>query len=182
MNQGVTFADNKGPVSIRNESKISRSSILGKLIEIIASANPAPVNLSRNPTEIEKKIEFNNLSTHRWLIEDYIENAVLVDSSITELNKLINSGSTKLKRQMKMFYRKALTDCSINSCDIDLSLFKSMSDNIVASVISQTCEFVRSSSDLQDGYYDEDIEFGVALITSYSIIECIVLENPNDYN
>lgn len=48
--------------------------------------------------------------------------------------------------------------------------------------MSLSGEFVRASSDLQAGYYDEDINFGIALITSYSIIECIVLENPNDHN
>lgn len=182
MSKGVTFKDNFGPVNINNENRVPRSSILGKLVEIIASSNTESCNLSRDPAEIEIKIDFNDLVTHRWLVDEYVDNSVLIDSSITQLNQLISNGSTKLKRQMKMFYRKALSDFGISSKPFDLTTLKAQSDNIVQRVMSLSSEFVRDSSDLQAGYYDEDISFGIALITSYSIIECIVLENPNDHN
>jgi len=182
MSKGVTFKDNLGPVNINNENRVARSSILGKLVEIIATSNTESCNLSRDPAEIEIKINFNDLVTHRWLVDEYVDNSVLIDSSITQLNQLINNGSTKLKRQMKMFYRNALSDFGISSKPFDLTKLKAQSDNIVQRVMSLSSEFVRASSDLQAGYYDEDINFGIALITSYSIIECIVLENPNDHN
>lgn len=182
MNKGVTFKDNYGPVQINNENRIVRSSILGKLVEIIATSNTESINLKRDPVNIEDKINFNNLVTHRWLVSEYIDNSVLIDSSITQLNQLVNNGSTKLKRQMKLFYRNALADFGISTYPLDLRKLKSQSDNVVERVLSLSREFVRASSDLQDGYFDEDINFGIALITSYSIIECIVLENPNDHN
>lgn len=182
MSKGVTFKDNLGPVNISNENRVARSSILGKLVEIIATSNTESCNLNRDPAEIEIKINFNDLVTHRWLVDEYVDNSVLIDSSITQLNQLINNGSTKLKRQMKLFYRNALSDFGINSKPFDLNKLKAQSDNIVEKVMSLSSEFVRASSDLQVGYYDEDINFGIALITSYSIIECIVLENPNDHN
>jgi hypothetical protein len=182
MSKGVTFKDNLGPVNISNENRVARSSILGKLVEIIATSNTESCNLSRDPAEIEIKINFNDLVTHRWLVDEYVDNSVLIDSSITQLNQLINNGSTKLKRQMKLFYRNALSDFRVNSKPFDLNKLKAQSDNIVERVMSLSSEFVRASSDLQVGYYDEDINFGIALITSYSIIECIVLENPNDHN
>lgn len=182
MGQGVLFRDNNGPVHIETDRRVARSSVLGKLIEIIATAEPALVDLTREPAEIEKKIQFNDLTTHRWIIQQYVENALLVDSSVTQLNKMLNSGSTKLKRQMKLFYWQALAQFGISNFPDDLQKLKTHSDNIVAKVLTFTGDFVRSSSDLQSGYFDEDIEFGVVLITSYSIIECIVLENPNDHN
>jgi len=182
MSQGVTFKDNYGPVKISNENKISRSSILGRLVEIIATSNTESVNLDRDPAEILEKINFNDLVTHRWLVSEYIDNSVLVDSSITQLNKQINNGSTKLKRQMKLFYKNALAEFGICSFPLDLNKLKKHSDNIVEKVISSASDLVRGSSDLKEGYFDEDINFGIALITSYSIIECIVLENPNDHN
>ena len=37
MSKGVTFNDNKGPVTIIEEGGSARPSILGKLIEIIAT-------------------------------------------------------------------------------------------------------------------------------------------------
>lgn len=182
MGQGILFKDNTGPVHIETDRRIARSSVLGKLIEIIATAEPALIDLNREPAEIEKKIQFNDLNTQRWIIQQYVENALLVDNSVTQLNKIISSGSTKLKRQMKLFYCQALAQFGISKFPDDLEKLKTHSDNIVAKVLDLTSDFVRSSSDLQNGYFDEDIEFGVVLIASYSIIECIVLENPNAHN
>ena len=182
MAGGVVFKDNNGPVSIASDRRIARASILGKLIEIIATSEPDPVDLTREPSETERKMVFNNLNTHLWIIKKYIENALLVDGSITQLNRMINGGSTKLKRQMNMFYCKALAEYKIFKFPEDLEKLRLHSDNIVAKVLIFVEDLVRSSSDLQDGFYDEDIEFGVMLVTSYSIIECIVLENPNDHN
>ena len=83
MAGGVVFKDNNGPVSIASDRRIARASILGKLIEIIATSEPAPVDLTREPSETERKMVFNNLNTHLWIIKKYIENALLVDGSIT---------------------------------------------------------------------------------------------------
>jgi len=83
---------------------------------------------------------------------------------------------------MKLFYRQALIDFGICSDPLDLEKIKAHSDNIIRKVILTASNFARASADLQRGYYDEDIDFGIALITSYSIIECIVLENPNDHD
>lgn len=182
MGGSVVFKDNNGPVNIETDRRIARASVLGKLIEIIATSGTAPVDLTREPSETERKIVFNNLNTQQWIIKEYIRNALLVDGSITQLNKMISGGSTKLKRQMNIFYCKALAEFRILKFPDDLDRLREHSDQIVAKVIVYVEDFVRSSSDLQDGFYDEDIEFGVVLITSYSIIECIVLENPNDHN
>ena len=182
MNSGVVFNGNTGPIDIKNEKKIVRPSILGKLVEIIATSDPEPIDLKRKPSEIEDKINFNNLKTHRWLVTEYIDNSCLIDGSIDQLNKMINNGALKFKRQMKLFYKKALADFGICTFPLDLEKLKNQSDNVVERVMKLSNEFVRSSSDLQEGYFDEDIEFGIALITSYSIIECVVLESPNDYN
>jgi len=38
MSRGVIFDNNSGPVTVINEKQEARSTILGKLIEIIASA------------------------------------------------------------------------------------------------------------------------------------------------
>ncbi|TMP77209.1 hypothetical protein CWC05_20585, partial [Pseudoalteromonas ruthenica] len=72
MSKGVTFKDNLGPVNINNENRVARSSILGKLVEIIAISNTESCNLSRDPAEIEIKINFNDLVTHRWLVDEYV--------------------------------------------------------------------------------------------------------------
>lgn len=182
MSKGVTFNDNKGPVTIIDEGGSARPSILGKLIEIIATSDQAEVNLDRDPAEIDVKINFNDLTNHKWIIEEYIQSSLLIDDSIEALNQTILNGSTKLKRQMKAFYNRALDKYSINRSPFDLDKLKQNSDSIVDEVILLTKRFVKNSADLKQGYFEEDIDLGVSLITSYSIIECIVLENPNDHN
>lgn len=182
MSKGVVFNDNKGPVTVVNESGVARPSILGKLIEIIATSDQVPMNLDRVPAEIDVKINFNDLSGHKWIIEEYIKSSLLIDESIEVLNQTVLNGSTKLKRQMKMFYNHALEKYSINVNPFDLDKLKLNSGSVVDEVISLTKIFVKNSADLKQGYFEEDIDYGVSLITSYSIIECIVLENPNDHN
>ena len=101
---------------------------------------------------------------------------------MTSLNQMIFNGSTRLKRQMKRFYLEALAKNSIATKPFDLAKLKANSDNVIKEVIALAKKFVTSSNNLKEGYFVEDIDHGIALIVSYSIIECIVLENPNDYN
>lgn len=182
MSNDILFADNKGPVAIRNENKTPRASILGRLIEIIAAGSTEEIDLDRDPAGVEVKIEYNNLDSHRWVVDKYVGQSLLVDESIKELNQTILNGSTKLKQQMKLFYYKALSEYSISTNPFDIEKLKLCSDKVVKEVMESVVEVATNSTDLKAGYFEEDIAQGAALITSYSIIECIVLENPNDHN
>lgn len=182
MTKGITFDNNLGPVTILNESEEPRHSILGRLIEIIAVANCDKMDLDRMPADIEEKIHFNNLKRYHWLEDYFVSYSLLIDESIRELNQTILNGSTKLKRQMKIFYYKSLSKFAISTKPFDIEKLRLHSDSVVEDVILQVTTFVRSSADLKSGYFKEDIDHGVALVTSYSIIECIVLENPNDHD
>jgi len=182
MSKGVVFNNNTGQITVKNENKTPRSSILGRLIEIIAIGSTEKIDLDRVPADIEVKIEYNSLSSNRWVVEEYIGDSLLVDESIKELNQTILNGSTKLKRQMKLFYNKALSAHSISTSPFDIEKLKLLSDEVVKEVMQLASEFVQSSTDLKEGYFQEDVDHGVALITSYSVIECIVLENPNDHS
>ena len=182
VRQGVEFKDNQGSITIINGDSLARATILGKLIEIIASSDTEILNLDRDPAEIEFKLQFNNLVSYGWLIDHYINSSSLIDDSMVELNKMIPSGSTKLKRQMKLFYFESLAKFNICTKPFDIERLKVNSDNVVKEVIFLATKLVKSSSDLKIGYFDEDINFGITLITSYSIIECIVLENPHDHD
>lgn len=182
MSNGVVFTDNTGPITVLNDSRNRRASILGKLIEIIALSEHDPISLDRVPAGIEVKINFNNLQGYQWLIDEYISSSLLIDESIQELNETILNGSTKLKRQMRFFYNRSLENHAIITKPFDLEKLKSCSDSVLKEVISLVKSFVKESADLKSGFFEEDIEYGVVLITSYSIIECIVLENPNDHN
>jgi len=182
MSKGVVFNDNKGPITVNNDNKTPRFSILGKLVEIIACGSSEQMDLNRVPADIEVKIEYNNLNSYQWVVQEFIGESLLIDESIKELNQTVLNGSTKLKRQMKLFYYKALSKYFISTNPFNISKLKALSDEVVKEVMQLTSEFIQKSADLKTGYFQEDIDHGVALITSYSIIECIVLENPNDHN
>lgn len=174
----INFDNNTGPVNIRHVSSgIPRNSIIGRLVEIIASGNCEEISLERIPSEIEQKIKFNDLNSHIWIVETYLKSSILIDESIKELNKLILNGSTKLKRQMNIFYRTALAKNNISANPFDLERLRLYSDQITTDVMEQTKDFIKDSSNIGEGFYAEDIEIGVGLIVSYSIIECVVLEN-----
>ncbi|HFW2045821.1 TPA: hypothetical protein ACIBFR_004811, partial [Salmonella enterica subsp. enterica serovar Typhimurium] len=64
----------------------------------------------------------------------------------------------------------------------NIEVIRKNSDNIIDNVIRSAQETVSSCSNLDAEFLQEDIDYGIRMIVSYSIIECIVLENPNDYN
>jgi hypothetical protein len=178
----INFNGNKAPISISNEITIRRQSIIGKLIEIIASDSTSNVNLKRDPAEIELKIKHNNLKKFQWVIHEYTENAIFIESAIHELNLAIMNGSTKFKRQMKQFYLESLDKFNIEIKPVNMEKLRDNSDNIIQEVINKTKIFLNKSAYINDAIYQEDIEYGITLITSYSIIECVVLETPNVNN
>ncbi|MFC3914631.1 hypothetical protein ACFOSS_14340 [Pseudaeromonas sharmana] len=175
----VFFDNNLAPISINNETTIRRQSIIGKLIEIIAADSVSNINLKRDPAEIDLKIKHNNLNKFQWVISEYTNNAIFIESAIHELNLAIMNGSTKFKRQMKQFYLESLDKFNIETKPVNMDKLRVNSDNIVQDVIDKTRNFLNKSVLLDDAIYQEDVEYGITLITSYSIIECVVLETPN---
>lgn len=178
----IIFDNNKAPISINNETTIRRQSIIGKLIEILASDSTSKIDLNRSPAEIELKIKHNNLNKFQWVVSEYIDNAIFIESAIHELNLAIMNGATKFKRQMKQFYLESLDKFGIETNPVNIEKLRDNSDNVVQEVINKTKSFLNKSAHLNEDIYQEDIEYGVTLITSYSIIECVVLETPNVNN
>ncbi|NHB92130.1 hypothetical protein [Photorhabdus cinerea] len=182
MSAGVNFDNNTGPVFIDNKPRALRASVIGKLVKIISTAPVSQQNLQRTPSDIDIKIEFNDLKRNRWVAELYRDDAILVDTSIKTLDSLILDGSVKLKRQFKNFYNAALGRFGLYEKPFSIDMIKKNSDNIIDDIIIAAQEMVSSCSDLGTEFLQEDIDYGVQMIVSYSIIECVVLENPNDYN
>ncbi|EJG2210945.1 MULTISPECIES: hypothetical protein [Proteus] len=182
MSAGVTFERNNGPVYIQNQPKQVRASVLGKLIEIMSQAPETEQNLQRESSNIDLKIQFNDLKRNRWIAELYREDAILVDESIKTLDSLILNGSTKLKRQFKRFYNTALGRYGVYSKPFVIDIIKNNSDNIIDDVLSATKDMISTCSELDSEFLQEDIDSAICMIISYSIIECVILENPNDYD
>ncbi|CNE88025.1 Uncharacterised protein [Yersinia enterocolitica] len=178
----VNFEKNYGPITISNQSTVARVSVVGQLIEIISQAEMVYTNLNRIPSEIDVKIKFNDLKRNKWIAELYKQDSLVIDESIKALDLIIPRGSEKLKRQMKSFYKQALGKYNIDNDVFNLDNLRLHSDNIIDYVLNATRELVDNCSNLSSGVLKEDFEYGVQLVTSYSIIECVVLENPNDHN
>ncbi|WP_312692198.1 hypothetical protein [Kosakonia sp.] len=182
MSSGVNFNDNTGPVHITNQPRVLRASVIGKLIEIISNPIGSGQSLNRTASNIDVKISFNDLKRNRWVAELYKEDALLVDESIKTLDSIILNGSVKLKRQFRGYYNAALGRYGLYEKPFNIEVVRKNSDNIIDDVIRSTQETVSSCSNLDSEFLQEDIDNGIRMIVSYSIIECIVLENPNDYN
>lgn len=182
MSSGVNFDNNRGPVLINNQPRVLRASVIGKLVEIISSSPTGNQSLDRTTSDIDNKINFNELKRNRWIAELYKEDALLVDDSIKTLDSVIYNGSFKLKRQIRNYYSAALGKYGLYAKPFDISIIRDNADNIIDDVVFSVRETVSSSSDLGVEFLQEDIDYGIRMIVSYSIIECIVLENPNDYN
>lgn len=182
MTSGVNFNDNTGPVLINNQPRVLRASVIGKLIEIISNPVGGGQSLRRTASDIDAKISFNDLKRNRWVAELYKEDALLIDDSIKTLDSIIYNGSFKLKRQIRNYYYAALGRYGLYEKPFDIDLIRKNSDNIIDEVIFAAQETVSSCSTLGAEFLQEDIDNGIRMIISYSIIECIVLENPNDYN
>ena len=185
INQGERsqyFQDNNGPVNIDNQPRVLRASVIGKLIEIISNPVGGEQSLNRKASNIDVKISFNDLKRNRWVAELYKEDALLVDESIKTLDTIILNGSVKLKRQFRGYYNTALGLYGLYEKPFNIEVIRKNSDNIIDNVIRSAQETVSSCSNLDAEFLQEDIDYGIRMIVSYSIIECIVLENPNDYN
>ncbi|MBI6181836.1 hypothetical protein AB6849_08170 [Serratia proteamaculans] len=182
MSSGVDFHNNSGPVYIDNQPRQVRASVVGKLIEIISTYEAGNQNLYRTVSDIDLKISFNDLKRNRWIAELYKEDAILVDESIKTLDSIILNGSAKLKKQFRGFYNEALGRYGLHEKPINLELLRNNSDNIIDDVIKSTLRMIGSCQNLDSEFLQEDVDNGVRMIVSYSIIECVVLENPNDYN
>ncbi|MDJ0035345.1 hypothetical protein QM637_05785 [Pantoea allii] len=182
MSSGVSFDNNHGPVLINNQPRVLRASVIGKLVEIISSYPTGNQSLDRTTSDIDNKINFNELKRNRWIAELYKEDALLVDDSIKTLDSVILNGSFKLKRQIRGYYSAALGKYGLYAKPFDISIIRNNADNIIDEVVFLVQQTVSSSSDLGVEFLQEDIDHGIRMIVSYSIIECIVLENPNDYN
>ncbi|EPG8552079.1 hypothetical protein P5H05_004735, partial [Klebsiella pneumoniae] len=104
------------------------------------------------------------------------------DESIKTLDSIILNGSAKLKRQFRGYYNAALGLYGLYEKPFNIEVVRKNSDNIIDDVIRAAQETVSSCSNLDSEFLQEDIDNGIRMIVSYSIIECIVLENPNDYN
>lgn len=182
MSSGVNFNDNTGPIHIANQPRVLRASVIGKLIEIISNPLNGGQSLKRTASDIDVKILFNDLKRNKWVAELYKEDALLVDESIKTLDSIILNGSVKLKKQFRRYYNAALGRYGIYEKPFNIDVIRKNSDNIIDDVIRSTQETVSSCSNLDSEFLQEDIDNGILMIVSYSIIECIVLENPNDYN
>lgn len=182
MSGGVVFEGNKGPVYIENQPRELRASIIGKLVEIISKSDPVEQNLERTASDIDIKIIFNDLQRNKWVADLYKDDAIVIDESIKTLDSIIYNGSRKLKRQFKSFYNAALGRFGFYERPFILDAIRQNSDNIIDDVLNSAQKMVSSCSNLDSEFLQEDIDYGIKMIVSYSIIECVVLENPNDYN
>ena len=119
-----------------------------------------------NSFEIDRKISFNNLTSAKLIIEDYIIHYGRVDRIYSEFDSSGSNKSKSVLASIRQEYAKAK------------SKFKD--DQLFFEVISKTQEKVINSAN----YIDipiEELELCINVLVVDAFIRCKIFENPNNY-
>lgn len=181
----VGIGNNYGIVNIGNgtQSGTSRMSVIARVIKSLAESSNDDCEVSRVETdyEIEEKLEYNNLQEYAYLIDDYYEKYALITERSFRVAESERPGSTeKIFRQVNAFYRRALYRRDGRNLENRMQVIRNHADEIVEEVIAKVKDMVASSPELSV-YMEEDVELGAGCIVGYSIIECQVLEKPDNF-
>lgn len=142
---------------------------LTNVISILAkeNLNKVDTNYNLNSFDIERKIEFNKLSSSRLLIEDFKIHYNTIDNIYSEYDKM---GQNKSLAVLNIF-RKEYIDNSDKFKDDEL--YKIITQNII--------ELTKKSNDLGD-LSEEELELCIDILMVDAFIRCKIFENPNNYS
>jgi hypothetical protein len=142
---------------------------LSSVINILAKENLAPVdsNSNINSFEIERKIDFNNLSTSKSIIDDYKLYHHIVDRIYSEFDKSGCNKSISVLNTIKSEY--------VNYSS------KLLGDELFNQVISTIAERILQSPNFEK-IPQEEMEMCAGILVVDAFIRCKIFKNPNDYS
>lgn len=149
---------------------LKMDSNLATIINILASENLNEFEMKYeiNEFEIEKKIEYNNLSGIKDIINDYKIYHYKVDEKYTVFDQIGTNKSLTILQTIRNEYNKACNNYK-NECEIFLVVM----DKITQRVLNSK-NYVEIAS--------EELEFCVGIIVVDAFIRCKIFKNPEGYN
>lgn len=153
----------------RETDVLRLESNLASVMNLLSKENLTPVNsnVNINSFEIGRKIDFNNLNTSRWLIDDYKLYHHIVDKIYAEFDK---SGCNKSISVLDTIRNEYIKHSSELTGD---ELFNLVILNISARIL-QSSNFERIPQ--------EEMEMCVGILVVDAFIRCKIFKNPNEYS
>ncbi len=148
---------------LRLESNLS--SVINLLSKENLTSTDSIINI--NSFEIERKIDFNNLNTSKYIIDDYKLSHHIVDKLYSEFDKSGCNKSISVLNTIKSEYVKHSSELS--------------GDELFNRIISNISERILQSSNFEK-IPQEEMEMCVGILVVDAFIRCKIFKNPNDYN
>lgn len=152
---------------VTTESKLESN--LAAIINVLSKENLSIIAKTNtlNSFEIERKIEFNDLKTSQYIIEDYKVYHHIVDRIYSEFDKIGINKSLSVLNKIRTEY---------------INLSNSLSgDELFSQIISNLSSIIRNSANFE--YVEiEELEMCVGILTVDAFIRCKIFRNPNDYS
>jgi hypothetical protein len=147
---------------------VKLDSNLATIINILSKEDwDTKESFSINPFEIERKISHNNLSSSKFVIEDFKIHHNRVDKKYSEFDKLGSNKSSSVLNSIRKEYVKLVNQKSDNE------LFLQVIENVILK-IQNSANFVKIPID--------ELELCVNILVVDAFIRCKIFENPENYN
>ncbi len=179
MNKTVTIEKNSGNVYVGDSPEFQINTAINELLNDLANRSSEFKRLHRKPTpETITKIKYNNLSSKRHIIQQYLNHSSKIESALKDIDSSIPFGKDKILENLNGLYYEALDQLQIEyfTEDIDIEKIRENSDYILDFIIQKLRNSSVESSNKPQ--FKESIELGVNVIVAHAFIECIVMENP----
>ncbi len=166
-------------VYLGNSSEFHVNTAINELLNDLANRGSEFKRLNRKPTpETITKIKYNNLSSKRHIIQQYLNHSSKIENALKGINSSIPFGKDKILENLNGLYYEALDQLRIEyfTEDVDIEKVRKNSDDILNFIIQK----LRNSSIEASNkpLFQESIELGINVVVAYAFIECIVMENP----
>ena len=179
MNKTITIGNNAGNVYVGDSPEFQINTAINELLNNLANRSPDFKRLNRKPTsETITKIKYNNLSSKKHIIRQYLNHSTKIETALKDIDSLIPFGKDKILENLNGLYYEALDQLHIEYLteEIDILEIRKNSDYILDYIIQKLRNSSVASSNKPQ--FKESIELGVNVIVAHAFIECIVMENP----
>jgi hypothetical protein len=142
---------------------------LTSIIKLLAKENLAnPVIAAQNSFEIDRKIDYNGLTSSKRIINEYKIYYNTVDGIYSSFDEMGQNKSISVLNKIRKIYLE------------DSSSIKA-ADDLFASIIGKVKVIIKDSTNF-DNIPDEELELCVDILVVDAFVRCKIFENPAKYN
>ena len=175
-NSGTGFQANKIIVNnfVKNKSNIAN--IVNALSKINFDHNHN-IFTRYKPADIEKKINHNNISKFKYLINEYKIYTQFLDEIYQNLEAEKPGRRDLLLEMVNRLYEQEVASY-YDEENINIKKIRDNSDNIIENILIKLREKVLESANLD--VENEEMDFAISIIMADLFIRCTILENPDE--